>query len=230
MTGKTSLPSFDKLQADIGHHFDDLSLLQMALTHKSAPTAMGAHYERLEFLGDRILGQAVSHALYTHFKDEDQGKLTKRFHALVQQNALAKIAHTLGLDSLIITDGTKQAASQDSVLSDVIEAIIAALYLDGGQKAADQFITRFIDITKTSADDGHLNPKSALQEWVMARKWPLPKYQAIETSGPDHSPIFVIEVSTDTGHKARGEGTSKKEAEQKAARELLRELKQKEIS
>ena len=82
-------------------------------------------------------------------------------------------------------------------------------------KAVDQFINRFIDITKTSADDGHINPKSALQEWVMARKWPLPKYQAIETSGPDHSPIFVIEVSTDTGHKARGEGTSKKKQSKK---------------
>ena len=211
---------FDGLQEKIGYRFTDISILQMALTHKSAPHGASGHYERLEFLGDRVLGLAVSHALYHHFAHEDQGYLTKRFHALVQQNALAEIALSLGLQDIIVTDATRQAAQQASVLSDVVEALIAAIYLDGGSDAADRFMFRFIDVTKTSSDDGHANPKSALQEWAMARKMPLPAYQLLRTTGPDHAPVFHIEVRLDDDLHATATGASKKEAEQKAARQL----------
>ena len=223
-------PCFVQLQQDIGYHFTDMSLLRDALTHKSAPNAAKGHYERLEFLGDRILGVEIAHALYQHFPDEDQGYLTKRFHALVQQNALAQIAEKLRLSDCIITDATKQAAQQPSVMSDVVEALIAALYLDGGKQAASDFIFRYLDIASTTADDGEANPKSALQEWAMARKMPLPSYVLIAVSGPDHAPEFTIEARLSDELHLQATGASKKIAEQQAARELLRYLKEKESS
>ena len=221
---------FDKLQDQMGYRFADTALLRTALTHKSAPSASGGHYERLEFLGDRVLGIEVAHALYTHFTDDDQGDLTKRFHALVQQNALAAIADKLHLQDYIITNAAKEAAKQASVLADVVEALIAAIYLDGGQEHARAFIFRFLDITKTTSDDGEANPKSALQEWAMARKYALPRYQLIAVTGPDQAPQFLIEARLDDRVKTQASGASKKEAEQQAARELLRMVKQKESS
>lgn len=221
---------FARLQERMGYHFQDIVFLQTALTHKSAPQAPDGHYERLEFLGDRVLGLAVSEALYHHFAQEDQGYLTKRFHALVQQNALAQIADQLGLSEVIITDATKQAARQPSVLSDVVEALIAAIYLDGGRQPAFDFIFRFVDITATSADDGDANPKSALQEWAMARGMPLPSYHLIGATGPDHAPEFCVEARLNDGDAYQATGASKKVAEQQAARALLRIVKQKESS
>ena len=220
--------SFAHLQDQMGYRFADESLLQAALTHKSATTAPHGHYERLEFLGDRVLGLEISHALYHHFKDDDQGYLTKRFHALVQQSALAEIAHKLDLQDIIITDATGQAAQQASVLSDVVEALIAAIYLDGGRQAASEFIFRFLDITSTTSNDSELNPKSALQEWAMARKLPLPAYELLEVSGPDHAPVFSIEVVLSESYKTRAKGSSKKEAERLAARALLQMVQKKE--
>ena len=220
----------DALQDQMGYRFIDAGLLRTALTHKSAPSASGGHYERLEFLGDRVLGIEVAHALYAHFIDEDQGYLTKRFHALVQQNALAMIADRLALQEYIITNAAKEAAKQPSVMADVVEALIAAIYLDGGQSEARAFIFRFLDITKTTSDDGDANPKSALQEWAMAHKYDLPSYHLIGVTGPDHAPQFSIEARLDDGLKTQASGASKKEAEQQAARELLRMVKQKESS
>ncbi len=232
MTGTTNrivtTQSFAHLQDQMGYRFADESLLQAALTHKSATTAPHGHYERLEFLGDRVLGLEISHALYHHFKDDDQGYLTKRFHALVQQSALAEIAHKLDLQDIIITDATGQAAQQASVLSDVVEALIAAIYLDGGRQAASDFIFRFLDITSTTSNDSEMNPKSALQEWAMARKLPLPAYELLEVSGPDHAPVFSIEVVLSDSYKTRATGSSKKEAERLAARALLQMVQKKE--
>lgn len=228
----TDLPktSYDALQQAIGYRFQDPQLLLRALTHKSAVAADQGHYERLEFLGDRVLGLVISHALHSHFTDDDQGALTKRFHALVQQGALAEIAHQLGLQEVIITDASKQAARQESVLADVVEALIAAVYIDGGYEEAQSFIFTYLDITKTTKDDGEANPKSALQEWAMSRKLPLPDYRVIETTGPDHAPTFVIEIALSGYESMKASGASKKEAEQKAARHYLKFLKQKASS
>ncbi|MGC6517881.1 MAG: ribonuclease III [Candidatus Puniceispirillaceae bacterium] len=219
---------FAKLQDQIGYQFKDISLLQAALTHKSAPASQHGDYERLEFLGDRILGLEISHALYSHFSQDDQGDLTKRFHALVQQNALVEIAKTLNLSSLIVTDATRQAAKQASVMADVVEALIAAIFLDGGIDEARRFIFSHLDITATSSDDGMANPKSALQEWAMARRWALPSYEVVSVEGPDHAPTFVCEVMIADIGTMRASGASKKIAEQNAARHLLQELQKKE--
>ena len=224
----TQTAFYKAIQDKIGYHFRDLDLLREALTHKSAEISVKGHYERLEFLGDRVLGLVISDALFHHFNTEDQGELTKRFHALVQQNALAKIAVMLELSQLIITDATKQAAKQPSVLSDVIEALIAAIYLDGGYENAQRFILRYLDVTKTSSDDGEANPKSALQEWAMARKLPLPTYQLVAKSGPPHAPHFTVKAQIADGQEVTAQGASKKEAEQHAARALLRLLQKKE--
>ena len=230
MSNQNTLSMFETLQQEIGYHFKSQKWLLEALTHKSGSDALKGHYERLEFLGDRILGQAISLALFKTFPEDDQGALTKRYHAVFRQDALARIAHHLSLADFIITDSTKQASQQESVLSDVVEALIAALYLDGGQEAATAFIDRYIDVTQTTSDDEQTNPKSALQEWSMARKWPLPSYHVISHDGPAHAPIFIIEVRLGDKGRMTAQGVSKKQAEQKAARALLAALKQKEQS
>ena len=226
MTADLPQTSYDTLQQAIGYRFKDSHLLLRALTHKSVFAADQGHYERLEFLGDRVLGLVISDALYSHFREDDQGALTKRFHALVQQGALAEIAHRLELQKLIITDASGQASQQESVLADVIEALIAAIYIDGGLAEAKRFIFAYLDITKTTKDDGEANPKSALQEWAMGQKLPLPDYRVIAISGPDHAPTFLIEISLSGYQPIQASGGSKKEAEQKAARQYLKLLKQ----
>ena len=208
----------------LDYRFEDSALLLEALTHKSVLTAEH-HYERLEYLGDRVLGIVISEALYHHYTAEAPGTLTKRFHSLVSQPALAAIAIKLELGRYIQADKASNAAKQPSVLSDVVEALIAALYLDGGMTAAKAFINRHIDVTETSADDSQENPKSALQEWALARKWPLPQYQALGRTGPDHEPEFMVRVTIDGQGSAEASGSSKKQAERDAAALLLQTLK-----
>ena len=212
-----------KLQDKLGYQFTNIELLRLAVTHKSA-TGHKGNYERLEFLGDRVLGLEVASALFAHFKGDDQGALTKRFHALVQQNALASIAQSLDLTSQIITDKAGQARRQTSVLSDVVEAIIAAIYLDGGLEQARCFIFAHIDITATTSDDADANPKSALQEWALGQGAELPIYLMVTMTGPDHAPQFVMRASVASHGSAEAKGPSKKLAEQEAARLLLRQL------
>lgn len=209
----------------LDYRFQDSALLLEALTHKSVLTAEH-HYERLEYLGDRVLGLVISEALYHHYTAEAPGTLTKRFHSLVSQPALAAIATKLELGHYIRADKASNAAKQPSVLSDVVEAVIAALYLDGGMTAAKAFINSHIDVTETSADDSQENPKSALQEWALARKWPLPQYQALGRTGPDHAPEFTVRVTIDGQGSAEASGPSKKQAERDAAALLLQTLKQ----
>ena len=209
----------------LDYKFQDSDLLLEALTHKSVLQAE-RHYERLEYLGDRVLGLVISEALYHHYTAEAPGTLTKRFHSLVSQPALAAIATKLELGRHIQADKASNAAKQPSVLSDVVEAVIAALYLDGGMTAAKGFINRHIDVTETSADDSQENPKSALQEWALARKWPLPQYQALGRTGPDHAPEFTVRVKIEGQGSAEASGSSKKQAERDAAALLLQTLKQ----
>ena len=209
----------------LDHKFQDSTLLIEALTHKSNVTA-DRHYERLEYLGDRVLGLVISEALYHHYTAEAPGTLTKRFHSLVSQPALAAIANKLELGLYIQADKASDAAQQLSVLSDVVEALIAALYLDGGMTAAKGFINRHIDVTETSADDSQDNPKSALQEWALARKWPLPHYEALGRTGPDHAPKFTVQAVIKGQGSAEATGPSKKQAERDAAALLLNRFKQ----
>ena len=215
--------ALDELQQILNYRFQSVTLLEEAITHKSCMTAK-TDYERLEFLGDRVLGLVISAALFAHFDKDDQGALTKRYHSLVQQEPLADLGTKLSLSKFIRTDRTGQAKERASVISDVIEAIIAAIYLDGGFDAAKTFILSHLDIEKTSADDKKANPKSALQEWALARKAELPAYEQISASGPDHAPQFVVRVSIKGIAEMEGRGASKKQAERDAARLLLSKL------
>ena len=212
-----------------GHRFRDPALARAALTH---PSCEGAdHYERLEFLGDRVLGLVIARWLYERFPEESEGALNRRLTALVRKETLAEIGEELGLGALIrVAQNAREAGVQHlpNVLADVMEALVAALYLDGGLKTASRFVRRHwkgrIDQDAALLRD----PKSALQEWAHARRIVPPEYVLIEQSGPDHAPRFVVEARLADRGVARGEAGSKRAAEQEAARRLLARVQEEE--
>ncbi len=216
----------DRLARLTGHRFRDLALARTALTH---PSLEGVeHYERLEFLGDRVLGLIIARWLFAHFPDENEGQLNRRLAALVRKETLAEIAQSIGLDAFIAVAENARAAGvqqQANVLADVLEALVAALYLDGGLTAATRFVRRHwkdrIDQDASLLRD----PKSTLQEWAHAHRLAPPVYELLTQSGPDHAPRFTVEARlVDLGQAARGEAGSKRAAEQEAARRLLDSL------
>ena len=211
------------LEEALDYQFADKQLALMALTHRSL-RADKYSYERLEFLGDKVLALILSEILYHKFADADQGELTKRYHPLAKESALATIAISVGLPSFILSDGISDIHERASVQSDVTEAIIAALYLDGGMEEARKFVLAHWVFDDAIPDDRHENPKSALQEWAAARQLGLPVYSILDKQGPDHELYFSVEVVLNGVHKAQGEGLSRKIAEQDAARNLLSTL------
>lgn len=217
------------LETILDYSFTSKDLLQQAVSHKSAVADIDS-YERLEFLGDRVLGLVLAQRLYLSYESADQGELTKRFHAQAQQSTLARMARNLGLQDFVIAENGNQLHERDSVLSDIVEAIIAAIYLDGGLDAAARLILAHLDWQAPVI--AHLeNPKSALQEWSDGKGMGLPIYREIERTGPNHELQFTVHVSVQDGDEATGTGTtgtgatgigkSKKAAEFDAARNLL---------
>lgn len=211
----------------LGHRFSDQSLLTRALTHASAGGRAKSDNERLEFLGDRILGMVIAEALFRAFPKDDEGALTKRLVQLVKADALAQIADEIGLAALLRTDfGDSATAKRSSpaALADAVEALIAALYLDGGLEVARRFIERQWGQRVTSAPMPPRDTKTALQEWALARALPLPRYEVIGRDGPDHAPVFTITALVEGKGNATASGASKKLAEQAAAGQLLQRL------
>jgi len=218
-----------RLEAVLGHRFGRPTLLIEALTHPSTPQrdAAARHgYERLEFLGDRVLDLIVAQLLWERFPDDDEGALTRRQVALVRRETLAAVAREIGLGDFVIVSSGENAAGvreNTSVLSDVCEAVIAALYLDGGIAPAQRFVERYwkryFDATQPPRD-----PKTALQEWAQARGLSLPSYAVIETSGPPHRRRFTVTVSVAGDKTGTASGNSKREAETAAAAALLASL------
>lgn len=208
-----------QLETKLGYQFTDLSLLEMALTHRSL--RVDKTYERLEFLGDRVLGLVLADALYKAFPAEDQGRLSTRFHHLAQQNYLALIAQQLQLASYIQAEKGNQLTDRASILSDVVEAVLAAVWLDGGWEAAEQMVMRFFDWQAEPPLAALTNPKSALQEYVDARSLGPVKYEVTGRSGPEHSLTFEVVVSLPNKQTASGSGGNKKAAESAAAQALL---------
>lgn len=212
----------------LGHRFAEPALLRRALTHGSAATDALETYERLEFLGDRVLGLCVADLLLQAFPGESEGRLARRLNALVRREALAEVAVAVGLEPHIRLGKAERAvgtARRPSVLADVCEAVIAALYLDGGLGAAMAFIRRFWEERLTRTDAAVQDAKSALQEWTMARNLGLPQYEVVERRGPDHAPDFTIEAAVSGVASARADGTSHRDAEQRAAQALLERLR-----
>lgn len=217
----------DKLTAITGHTFRDPALLRLALTHRSAAGKGRETYERLEFLGDRVLALVIADLLYKAYPSEDEGALAKRLVDLVRRETLAEIAQSLGLPALIeLSRGEEDAGGRDNpaILADVCEAMIGALYLDGGLEMARSFIRRNWSDRMASTPEPPKDAKTALQEWAQGRGLELPDYREIERSGPDHAPLFTIEVCVDDFPPERGEGPTKRAAEQVAAERLLARL------
>jgi ribonuclease III len=211
------------LEEKLGHRFADPALLKRALTHASAASTLSN--ERLEFLGDRVLGLVVAETLHARYPDESEGPLTVRLHALVRAEACAKVAEAVELPAYVhlAGPGFDSPRARAAILSDVCEAVIAALYLDGGMAASRAFIGRH---WAEMFDDPSLgaemrDAKTRLQEWAQGRGLPPPAYRETGRIGPAHAPHFVIEASVEGMAPETGEGGSKREAEQDAAAKLL---------
>jgi ribonuclease-3 len=225
--------SLAELQQRLGHLFRDESLLRLALTHPSVAheaDAALAHNQRLEFLGDSVLGLVLSRELYEKFPDGDEGLLTKSRAKLVNATALAAHGRALGLGAhLILSRGEENTGGRDraSALADAFEALLGAIFLDGGFDAAKEFILREFatDFAELALPTGIENPKGELQELLQAKSPVAPVYQLISAEGPDHDRNFICAVLHDGVELARGTGKSKKAAESDAALAALQKLK-----
>ena len=218
----------EALEAAIGHRFASRALLRQALTHRSytsQPRPADGHYERLEFLGDSILGFVVSEHLVDRFPESPEGQLTKLKAFLVCAQNLVAVARRLDLGAHLVLGPGEEAAggrNKKGLLEDSLEALIAAVYLDGGIEAARAFVRRVIlnnDALEAAEENLPLdNFKSALQEYLQARKLPAPQYRVVEESGPAHRRTFTIQVGIGELVCERARGASKKSAGQEAAR------------
>ena len=217
----------------IGHTFVQRELLRRALTHKSysheAKDLEVRHNETFEFLGDSVLGFVIGDLLFRNFPQLDEGALSKMKAFLVSASSLAKKARHFGMgDALLLGVGEEKTGGRkkDSLLANMFEAIIAAIYLDGGIDAARQLIERTFSEDIHAIDEQDLlfqDYKTALQELAQGKGFPLPEYSVVEEVGPDHDKTFIVEVRVGS-LVTRGEGSSKKEAQQQAARHALREF------
>lgn len=181
-----------------------------------------ASNERLEFLGDRVLGLIVAENLAAQFPGDPEGALTIKLHALVRREACAKVGEAIGLGPHVIAAGLKPNVQ---VVADACEAVIAALYLDGGLDAARSFIEKHWSDQVAALGGDMRDAKTALQEWSQARDSPSsPSYRIVRREGPDHAPRFQVEVSVAGHEPAQGEGGSRREAEQNAAKAMLKNL------
>ena len=214
------------LEQQLDYAFKNEGLLVEAMTHASAETrAAGyADNERLEFLGDRVLGLLTADALVKAFPDATEGDLAPRLNALVRRETLAEIASEIGIGAcLILAPGEEQSGGREkpALLADACEALIAALYRDGGMRAAKRFFeahwTSRLHETKAVPRD----PKTRLQEWAQGAGLGTPIYSPVSRTGPDHAPVFTIEVNVKDRKSRRGKGKSKREAEQAAAEAML---------
>ncbi|MGZ8996391.1 MAG: ribonuclease III [Rhodospirillales bacterium] len=218
------------VEESLGYRFSDPSLLSLALTHASArgtDPATTVSNERLEFLGDRVLGLIIAELLYRRFPGESEGALAQRHAALVSRPALSQVAIRLQLSPSIVASRSERDAggtSSPGILADTLEAIIGALYLDGGLQAAAAFIEKNWSELISGARTPPKDPKTELQEWAQARGIGLPAYREVERRGPPHAPEFSIEVSLPGVGAVAASGPSKRSAEQAAAERLLASL------
>ena len=209
----------------LGHDPKDLPLFELALTHSSLG---GGSYERLEFLGDRVLGMVIARALYERYPSEPEGNLSKRYNALVDRDTCAENGREIGVPALIRLgkQAREDRASQsDNVVGDVVEALIGALFLDGGMEAAERLILKLWEPDLSNQRRAPQHPKSALQELAAARGVKAPLYEVVSRTGAHHAPKFTVRVSVPKLGEASAEGTSKQEAETAAATALLSQLK-----
>jgi len=238
-------PPLEQLQQLLGHKFADTKLLEEALVHPSAnprrsraksarqkaqpaePPVIQRDYNRLEFIGDRVLGLIVATLLAERFPQAEAGELALRYNSLVKQESLARFAQSLDLGDYIQLSRSERdsgGGGKPAILADACEAVVAALYLDGGLRAAERFVRRYMEPMVTEVAAGDKDPKTALQEWAAARGMGAPRYKIVNQEGPPHEPRFTVSVELGSGKLAKGQGGSKRAAEQEAAGHLLGEL------
>jgi ribonuclease III len=216
-----------ELEAHLGHVFADRELLERALTHASVGNGSRkvAHNERLEFLGDRVLGLLAAETLVVRHPDWREGELSRRHATLVAGKTCAEVARHVGLPgALRLAGGASKQGGRDNdrILGDAMEALMAAVYLDGGLAAARAvFAAAWTNVLASAAAGEGREPKTALQEWAMAAGLPLPSYREVSRSGPDHAPLFVVEAAVEGYAPERAVGSSLREAEKAAALALL---------
>ena len=225
---KALKPEVANLEARLGHKFKDRELLARALTHVSAPVTSSEgrtlSYQRLEFLGDRVLGIVVAEMLYHAYSQASEGELSMRLAKLVRRETCASVAQDWEVGPLIVMGqgearggGRKKAA----ILSDICESLIGAVYLDGGFEAARALIEANWQGRMSADQNPERDAKTAVQEWAQGRALPAPRYSEVSRSGPAHLPVFIMQVELEGFEPERGEASSKRAAEQAAAQAFL---------
>ncbi|MCY4179323.1 MAG: ribonuclease III [Litoreibacter sp.] len=212
----------------LGYRFDDPELLLRALTHGSFSSATRPDNQRLEFLGDRVLGLVISEAILEDDRSATEGVLAPRYNALVRKETCADVAREIDLGAVLKLGKSEMVSGgrrKEALLGDAMEAVIAAVYRDGGLEAARAMILRFWARRIAGVEADARDPKTALQELLQAKGQTPPSYDIIKREGPDHAPQFTIEARAETGHSAQAQAGSKRQAEQAAAKALLESLK-----
>ncbi len=215
--------------ARLGHDFARPELLRRALTHPSMSTPVRPDNQRLEFLGDRVLGLVMAEALLAADAVASEGRLAPRFNALVRKETCADVARSIGLGDALKLGRSEMLSGgrrKEAILADALEAVIAAVYADAGFETARAVVLRLWGGRISDVADDARDAKTSLQEWAQARGQNPPDYVEIERSGPDHAPEFTIEVRLESGEAAQGRAGSKRQAEQLAARGLLARLEE----
>ena len=222
LTRPGKLDELAELEAKLGYAFRDRSGLALALTHVGAASSRNASYQRLEFLGDRVLGLAVASMLYAAFPEADEGDLSRRLADLVRRESCAEVALAWGVEPHIrLAPGERASAPlRRAILGDICEAIIGAVYLDGGVTSAGEVVERAF-AERMRAPRRLRDPKTTLQEWAQAKGLAVPLYREVGRHGPQHAPEFTVAVVIDGYAEAEAKGSSKRIAEQAAAEAFL---------
>jgi len=208
-------------QDRLGYHFSNPELLERALTHSSVGID---NYERLEFLGDRVLGLVIADIVYKTFQHESEGGMAKRHSALACTETLADIARSIGLQEVVIlSDGERSAGGlkQENLMADAMEAVIGGIYLDNGLAACHGVIEGLWGEKVHILKEPPIDPKTGLQEWAQGRKLPVPLYEIVKREGPDHAPVFHISVTVKGYGMQIGIGASRRAAEKEAAKKFM---------
>lgn len=215
------------LEDRLGHRFESPALLVRAVTHSSMSSATRQDNQRLEFLGDRVLGLVMSEALLDTDASATEGQLAPRFNALVRKETCADVARQIDLGAALKLGRSEMISGgrrKQALLGDAMEAVIAAVYRDAGFDAAKALVLRLWGDRVTTVETDARDAKTSLQEWAQARGLAPPKYELVKRSGPDHAPVFTIAARLDNGAEQEATAGSKRQAEQAAAKSLLERL------
>ena len=212
----------------IKYNFKNIVFCVNALTHSSYNSKKNKqNYQRLEFLGDRVLGLIISEAIFKKFKNEEEGKLSKRFSNLVSKKALIEVSKEIELHNTINTskEYIDKIKITDSMLADSLEALIGAIYIDSNFEEVKKVVLNLWSKKLSSQEKPPVDAKSFLQEWCLSKKKKIPVYKILEKSGPDHKPTFLVELRIENFQKVKGEGSTKKKAEIDAAQKIIEKIK-----